>query len=192
MTDTKSGQPEAQFNREAEARGWPTRADSTLSFQNQNLVALAALWAAKAVHRAPRRSDFNARELKPLLRDLLIVEYVPQQQGGAVRLRVRYVGSSLAVVLGDLTGRFMDESIPNDLYPRWQAALAAAELAGHPMRFTGRIDLRDQQYLTTEAFAVRLAAEADGPVMAMAAFRFHSTFQSAEMPAREWDFPRFA
>jgi len=191
MTGTSSAEPEAIFNREAESRGWPTRADSTCSFQNRNLTALAALWAAKAAHSLPKRRDFTARDLKHLLPDLLIVEYVPQTNGRS-RLRVRYVGSSLAMVLGDLTGRFMDESIPSDLYPRWQSALAAAESAGRPMRFIGRIDLYQQQYLTTEAFAVRLAPEADGPAMAMAAFRFHSTVQPDGTADREWDFSRFA
>src|SRR5579885_808254 len=177
MTDTNPAQPEAQFNREAEALGWPTRADSTVRFQNRDFADLADRGRGKAAHGAPRRSDFSARDLKHVLRDLLIVEHVPQQ-GGRSRLRVRYEGSGLARVLGEITGSYMDESIPPDLYPRWQSALEAAESAGRPMRFIGRIDLRDQQYLTTEVFAVRLAAEENGPVMAMAAFRFHATVPS--------------
>ena len=179
MTDTESAGPEALFNRQAERNDWPTRADSTLSFQNENFAQLVRLWQGKMRGaELPRRSDFTARELKRVLRNLIFFERVGESE--QARWRVRFIGSGVAAVTGDMTGHFLDEFIPAELYPRWHAALGAIFAARRPIRFLGRIDIWDQQHIAAEIFAAPLAGAGATPAMAMATFRFH-----AAVPPRE-------
>ena len=52
----------------------------------------------------------SPRLLKSFLRDVAIYERIGEGQGR--RYRVRLMGTAFAQILGDLTGKFIDEAIP--------------------------------------------------------------------------------
>ncbi len=157
------------FNARARAEGWPSLCDPELAFTDTRFRVLLSLWHGFAVgDRTPRRSDFTPRALKALLRNVAIYERVAN---GTVRYRVRVMGSAFADVMGDLSGRFIDEAVPPAFAPRWHAALDAAFEAHAPLRFIGRSDTANKSYLVAEFFEAPLIDD-NGAAMVLAAGYF--------------------
>ncbi|HEY5336846.1 MAG TPA: hypothetical protein VIJ85_01475, partial [Rhizomicrobium sp.] len=69
------------------------------------------------------------------------------------------MGTQFAQVMGDLTGRFLDETIPDPFLPRWNAALDAVLDSGMPLRFVSRSDTANKAFLVGEFFEAPLLAE---------------------------------
>jgi hypothetical protein len=139
------------FNRFAEQTGAPSRCDSSLSFETPELVEVAALWRDKSAGRdMPLRRDMNARALKAYLPHITIADVV--HDGERRRYRFRLMGTSIARMFGDHTGRFLDEAIVSPFRERWTAAFDAAFQAGGPIRLSGRIEYRELDYLAMEIF----------------------------------------
>jgi hypothetical protein len=153
----------ADFNAAARHDAWHSICDPTLQFAHPELVKLLDLWRANAGESGiPLRRVMSARMLKSLLRDIAIYERIVTTEG-ARRYRVRLIGTGFAHIVGDLTGRFIDEAVGNDFVPRWHAALDATLGANAPLRFVGREDSKGMTFLTGEFFSAPLMAD-DGQV----------------------------
>jgi len=139
------------INEESARGGWTTLCDPSLAFDTPQLLALAKMWRSKAeaLGRCPSRSDFDARELKALLRNLAIVERVGADKP---RYRFRYYGSEFVPLLGEQTGRYMDEFIPKEFLPRWIIGYEAVAKTGAPLRFVSNFQLPKINYLSGETF----------------------------------------
>jgi hypothetical protein len=168
-----NGSPEeiaSALNARSVTGGWNTHCDASLQFETPQLIALAKLWRAKtdALDRPPSRADFDARELKTLLRNLAIVEQVGSTDP---RYRFRYYGSEFVPLLGEQTGRFMDEFIPPTHLPRWTMGYEAVLALGTPLRFTSRFQLPQLSYLVGESFVGPLfAASSSNPLILCAMY----------------------
>lgn len=150
-----------QFNAAAHEGGWAALCDASLAFGDPRFDPLVGIWREAAAHgRLPRRSELGPRGLKLLLKNIAIYERL---MNGNVRWRVRLMGTAFADVMGDLSGKFLDEAVPPMHLPRWHAALDAAIAAGAPLRFMSRSDTTAKSYLVAEYFEAPLVAE-DGSV----------------------------
>jgi hypothetical protein len=150
-----------QFNAAAKAAGWAALCDASLGFGGPRFDPLVAIWhEAAAQGRLPRRSELGPRSLKLLLKNIAIYERVAT---GNVRYRVRLMGTAFADVMGDLSGKFIDEAVPPAHTVRWHAALDAAIAARAPLRFMSRSDTTAKNWLVAEYFEAPLLAE-DGSV----------------------------
>ena len=156
------GQPEQQdaawaIDRKARAEGWPLRFDTTLDFERRELNALRDLWRARAEGKgAPSRADFDARTLKPYLRHIMINERVfvgPNRR----RYRTRLAGTALTEIIGDPTGKFLEEHLPLELVPRWSSAYDAVLDGGQPLRLVAEFELPQLSFLRGEALIAPLA-----------------------------------
>jgi hypothetical protein len=147
----------AAYNAKAASEGWPALCDASLSFRRPELTALVNIWREKAgTNGIPRRQDISHRSLSSLLARIAIYQRV---EGSERRYRVRLIGTLLAQALGgDLTGRFLDESVPTQFLPRWQTALDAAIAARAPLRFVTCGTL-DRSYLAGEYFEAPLLSD---------------------------------
>jgi hypothetical protein len=126
----------ASFNELAAREGWPCCCDARLTFRRHELSHLADVWRKSTVPESiPKRTDITHRGLGALLASLAIYQRIPVG-GGVFRYRVRMIGSVLAQALGDLTGRFVDETVPARFLPRWQAALDACLARTLPCAFS--------------------------------------------------------
>jgi hypothetical protein len=153
----------ADFNAAAKREAWHSICDSTLQFAHPELVNLLDLWRSNAGESGiPLRRVMSARMLKSVLRDIAIYERIAPLEG-ARRYRVRLMGTGFAHIVGDLTGRFIDEAIAAEFVPRWHAALDATLGANAPLRFVGREDTNNMTFLTGEFFSAPLTAD-DGRV----------------------------
>jgi hypothetical protein len=149
------------FNARAEAQDWRTVCDNALVFNRPELSAVAGLWFNLAGGRPmPERLEMTPRLLKPFLPHVAIYDCVPQANGRR-RYRVRVMGSSYQTILGEHTGRFLDESLPPKHVEMWHAVLDAIVAEGAPLRFCGNSTTTGKTFLVHEYFSAPLA-DADG------------------------------
>jgi hypothetical protein len=90
----------------------------------------------------------DARALKPFLPNVILLDVLENE--GARRYRVRLMGTSIVQVLGEHTGKFLDETITSPFRERWSMAMDAALSAGVPIRLSGRVDYGGHDYLAME------------------------------------------
>lgn len=162
----------AEYNAAAVRGNWHSLCDPSLSFLHPDLVRLHELWLAEAQDGGiPLRRVMSPRLLKSFLRDIALYERL-KGAGGERRYRVRLVGTAFAQIIGDLTGKFVDEVVPKEFLPRWHAALDATLGARAPLRFLGREDTKGMTFLTGEFFSAPLLADDGQPNIVLAAARF--------------------
>ncbi|HEY1962637.1 MAG TPA: PAS domain-containing protein, partial [Rhizomicrobium sp.] len=130
---------------------------------------LIATWRSFAAHQLPSRKDFTPRSLKALSRNVVIYERVTN---GTVRYRVRLMGTAFTDVIGDVSGKYLDEAVPPTDVPRWHAALDAVLEAGTPLRFVSRADTADQVFPVGEYFEAPILTDDGAPNMILAAGLF--------------------
>ncbi len=110
-----------RFNARAARERWRTLCDDKLIFDSPKLAQLRDIWLAVRGARAlPMREDFTARILGRHLQHLTFVERV--EDSGTRRYRFRMFGSALARYIGDSTGKYLDEVVPENFI---------ASVAGH-------------------------------------------------------------
>jgi len=148
----------AEYNRAAKAGEWHSLCDVTLRFSHPDLIKLLDVWRAEAgAGGIPFRRAMSPRVLKSFLRDIAIYERIGEDSGR--RYRVRLMGTSFAQILGDLTGKFVDEAVPPAILPRWYGALDATLGMKVPLRFLGREDTNNMSFLTGEFFSAPLLSD---------------------------------
>jgi hypothetical protein len=158
------------LNQRAAREHWYHVCDPSLAFREPSYEKLLELWRAKAGDRPmPRRSEITPRDLKDVLRNILLFERVEKAPS---RYRVRLIGTSLTSMAGDLTGKMIEEVLPADHLQRWVACGDLILDGGQPMRFMGRVHLSGKEYLNAENLFVPLANEANDPVFVMGLCRY--------------------
>lgn len=117
----------------------------------------------------PLRSDITPRDLKDVLRNIVIFERVEQNPS---RYRWRVIGTSITDILGHNTGKMVDESVPPEFLPRWIECGDMILDGGKPLRFLGRVHLQGREYLHAEHLYVPLANDNDEPSFVMGLCRY--------------------
>jgi hypothetical protein len=171
-------EPGAYYNALARAEGWAGLCDNTLAFRRPELAVVLSLWRTMATDAAaPYRHQMTPNLLKGHLPHVAIYERV-QPAHGERRYRVRLMGTQFSAVMGDFTGKFIDEVVPPQFHARWHAALDAVLDAGAPLRFLSRSDTSGKTFLYGEFFEAPLLA-ADGSMSMILAAAFYT-------PAANW------
>src|SRR6185437_7415047 len=120
---------------------------------------MLGIWQAKAGSRKmPSRSQMTARDLKPYLRDIFLVQR--ETEG---RYRLRLVGTGLTQIVGDLTGKLLNESVPPEHLERWIGVCDMILESEQPWRFLGRVHIKGREYLKAEHLYMPLADDNDLP-----------------------------
>lgn len=159
-----------KFNGRARTEAWPSFCDASLAFQRMEFRLLLATWHDLGnEEHLPSRRELTSHKLKSLLRNIAIYERVTN---GKMRYRVRVMGTAFADIMGDMTGRFLDEALPDEHLPRWQAALDAVLEAGAPLRFVSRADTTGRSFIVGEYFEAPLLDDDGAPTMILAGGHF--------------------
>jgi hypothetical protein len=145
------------FNKAAAAGGWPILCDASCAFDNPTLSDLLALWRDEAKDGIPLRNAMTARKLQPFMRNIAIYERIGEDLQR--RYRVRLMGSGIVQYYGELTGKYVDEVVPEKYLPRWYALSDLPLLSGKPVRLVLRADTFDKSYLVAEYFCAPLASD---------------------------------
>jgi hypothetical protein len=149
-----------QFNARAERERWHTHCDEKLIFDSPKLAQLRDIWlAVRGTRKLPMREDFTARILGRHLQHLTFVERV--EVNGTRRYRFRMFGSALARYIGDSTGKYLDEVVPENFAASWLATYDLAIDTGKPLRFLSRFRAAELEHVVAECLVAPLAG-ADG------------------------------
>jgi hypothetical protein len=158
------------LNQLAAREHWYHVCDPSLMFSEPSYERLLNLWRSKTGDRPmPKRSEMTPRDLKDVLRHLIILERVERSPS---RYRVRLLGTSLTTMAGDRTGKLLEEVIPADHLPRWVVCADLILDGGTPMRFLGRVHLQGKEYLNAENLFVPLANDNGEPTFVMGLCRY--------------------
>jgi hypothetical protein len=150
-----------QYNRFAQNTGAAGRCDPALAFDAPQLTQALALWREKANGRQmPSRRDIGARALKAFLPHVILVDVI--ESGELRRFRIRVMGTAMARLLGDHTGKFLDQAVVSPYRERWCAIINSAVVAGEPLRLVGRVNYRQQDFLAMEAMMAPVGPRDDG------------------------------
>jgi hypothetical protein len=142
--------------------------DAELEFDRAELNQLRDIWREKTKSKPiASRAEFDARTLKPFMRNMVILD-VETQQDGNRRYRNRYEGSAVVEVFGEQTGRYLDEYVPADRLERWRAAHDLSVLSGRPLRFVINYNSPQISYLRSEVFMIPLSEDGTMVNMLMA------------------------
>jgi hypothetical protein len=146
--------------------------DSELEFERAELNALRDIWKQKSAERGyATRADFDARTIKPYMRNLSILDVVTQPDS-ARRYRYRYFGSAIVEVFGEHTGHYIEEFIPPDRMARWTAGHDLVTLSGRPLRFVINYNSPQISYLSSESLVLPLTDESGKVGMLMCCLYF--------------------
>jgi hypothetical protein len=138
-----------------------------LEFERPELNRLREIWLEKSKAKgSATRAAFDARTLKPYLRNMLILDAV-EQDNGTRRYRYRYMGSSLVEVFGEQTHRFVDDFIPPDKMARWTAGHDLIVLSGRALRFVVNYTSPQINYLGSEGIFFPLVDDNEHVVQIM-------------------------
>ncbi|MGA7712111.1 MAG: PAS domain-containing protein [Rhizomicrobium sp.] len=148
-----------EFNAAAKHYRWPGLCDPTCKFFYAKHRDILALWRSLAGSEGiPFRREMTARRLQPYLKSILLYERVEGGHGER-RYRVRLMGSKIVQVFGEFTGKCLDEVIPANFLPRWEALPDAVLRTGAPVRFLVRSDTFDKAHMVAEYFCAPLRAD---------------------------------
>lgn len=159
------------LNQKAVHQKWHHFCDPGLQFTDVSYEKLLTLWREKAGNRRmPRRSDIAPRDLKDLLRNILIFERIDHNPS---RFQWRLVGTAITEIAGHaLTGKTFEESVPPEHLPRWMECGDLILDGGQPLRFLGRVHISGREYLDAENLYVPLANDNDEPTFIMGLCRY--------------------
>ena len=158
------------LNQKAMQQKWHHFCDPTLSFTSSIYEELLATWRAKANGRImPMRSQITARDLRNVLRNIVLVE---RDVTNPKRFSWRLAGQSVTEVLGSHTGKTFDECVPSELLPRWIESMNIILDGAQPMRFIGRVHISGREYLDAEHLYVPLANDNGDPAYVMGLCRY--------------------
>jgi hypothetical protein len=158
------------LNQRAAKEKWYHYCDPTLAFTDSYYGELLSLWRTKAERgKMPRRSEITPRDLKNVLRNIVMFERVGRDPS---RYRWRLIGTNLTHMAGDNTGKMFEETLPAEHMPRWVECCDLVLDGGQPIRFLGRVHLQGKEYLDAENLFVPLANDADEPTFMMGLCRY--------------------
>jgi len=148
------------------------RFDTVLEFERAELNLLRDIWRNKSATRGfATRADFDARTIKPYMRNLTILDVLPQQDGSR-RYRYRYFGSAIVDVFGEHTNHYIEEFISPDKMARWTAGHDLVALSGRPMRFRINYNSPQISYLSSESLVLPLSDDTGKVAMLMCCLYF--------------------
>lgn len=117
----------------------------------------------------PAKSEITPRDLKDFLPDIVVCHRVA---GDSTHYVVRLIGTRAAQVVGDITGKTLEESAPTELRSRWIECADLILNGGQPLRFLGRVHLKGRDYLDAENLFVPLANDEGHATFVMGLCRY--------------------
>jgi hypothetical protein len=158
------------LNQRAAREKWFYHCDPALAFTDSFYDTLLSRWRALAAKgKMPRRSEITPRDLKDVLRNIVMFERISQSPS---KYRWRLIGTNLTSMAGDNTGKMFEETLPPDHIERWVACGDVILNEVRPLRFIGRVHLKGREYLDAENLFVPLANDNDEPTFVMGLCRY--------------------
>lgn len=172
------------FNDASSRNHWGQSCDPSLAFRDPEHRRLLAIWRAKAgTRKMPARSEMTARDLKDFLRNIVLLQR--EIIDGVPHYRWRLIGTGVTGVLGHNTGKLLDDTVPGEHLGRWNEVANLILESQQPLRFVGRVQIEDRDYLRGENLYLPLADDAGVPAFVLAHCRYVPWHQDNEMSEDE-------
>lgn len=156
------------LNHLAVRMAWPVIGDPGCHFRENKLYAVLDLWLDVAVDGPPHRREMTARMLQPYLPFLTIIEREPGLGAEPYRYRVRLMGANTERFNTEMTGRYLDEVVPERYLSRWYGMVDAVIGAGRPVRLLTQNESFKKNYVVGESFAAPLLSDSGVANLVMA------------------------
>jgi len=158
------------LNQRAAREKWFYHCDPALKFSDSFYDPLLTRWQSLAgPGRMPRRSEFTARDLKNVLRNIVVFERIAQAPSS---YRWQLIGTGMTNNTADNTGKIFEDTLPPDHVARWVACGDVILAEARPLRFIGQVRLKGREYLEAENLFVPLANDNDEPTFVMGLCRY--------------------
>jgi len=152
----------------------PSFLDAELRFVTPELARVLEVWREKRGARTmPARADLTIRDLAFALPNVGFVDVV--WEDGTLRFRVRLMGSQLDGFFAPMTGRFIDEAVPERFASKWASHWRPAIDRCAPMRTVSRVEFAERRWFVSEALHTPLATDGEAPDVLMIVTYFHTT-----------------
>ena len=162
MLAAETASPVEAFNARSQRENWAAICDAEMVFDSRKLAELRDIWnAVRGAREMPKREDFTARILGKHLQYLTFVERTEQDRGR--RYRFRLFGSALARYIGDSTGKYLEEVVPEMFITSWLATYDIVIEMRRPLRFVSRFRAAELEHVQAECFVAPLAGEGSAP-----------------------------
>jgi hypothetical protein len=161
--DAQATRPEVasveDFNALARHSAWFVRCDPECRYLFPELRELDAIWRSKCdASGLPFRRDMTLRLLRPFSKMMVLHERI-DSPAGERRYRVRLIGSHVVQVIGEVSGKFYDEFLPENYVAMWNAMSDVTLAQSAPVRMLIRADELDKSFLFGEFFSAPLKAD---------------------------------
>jgi hypothetical protein len=158
------------LNQKAAQQKWHHFCDPGLAFSDDFYDRFLETWRAKAGDRKmPARSEITPRDLKDVLRNIVVFERIGQSPS---HYMFRLIGTGLTEIAGHVTGKTFEECVPTELVPRWNECCDLMLGSERPLRFIGRVHFRGREYLDAEHVYVPLTNDSGVPTFIMGLCRY--------------------
>jgi hypothetical protein len=181
VPDTACLEAVAAFNALSARENWEQQCDPTLAFAHPDFRAMLDIWKEQAGDKpVPARRSMTPRALKGFLPRVAINE---RASFDPPRFKWRLMGTQITQILGERTGKYIDEDAPPRQVARWNASLDLVMRCARPMRFRGRVLVNNKTYLASELLFMPLADDA-GETRFVMGFG-HYALEIGRAPSRE-------
>jgi hypothetical protein len=176
--------PDFEASRLAGSHGAPWFGSYDLNFVTPQLKQAAQVWEAKRGARTmPSRGDFGIRDLKFALPNITFMDIV--RGGERLRFRVRMMGSMLDELVAPITGRFIDEVVPEHFATKWAAQWMPAIDGRRLRRAAGRVEYAERRWYVAESLYAPLAEDGETPDILMVVAFYHAIDKSNGAPTTD-------
>ena len=136
--------------------------DPTLGFLHPVVADGLAYWESKRRgRRFPARADIDPLEIPRLLPHVLLMERVPTRAAPGYGWRYRLVGTGVATLYGEHTGKLMEDALKPHVARRNRGVIEEAVSRAAPMRAIGRTRFMGHEWLLGEALVAPLSADGE-------------------------------
>jgi hypothetical protein len=97
------------------------------------------------------------------------------REGETIRYRARLVGSLLETFVAPMTGRFIDEAVPQHFANKWSQQWLPAIAERRFMRAVGRVEFAGRRWYVAESAFAPMASDGETPDILMVVVFYHST-----------------
>lgn len=175
--------PDFEASRAAGSHGAPWFGTYELNFVTPQLKQAAQVWEAKRGARTmPARGDLGIRDLKFALPNITFMDIV---RGERLRFRVRMMGSTLDELIAPITGRFIDEVVPEHFDTKWTAQWMPAIDGRRLRRAAGRVEYAERRWYVAESLYAPLAEDGETPGILMVVAFYHAIDKSDGAPTTD-------
>lgn len=136
--------------------------DPSLQFLHPALAEALAYWQSKRDGAAfPTRGAIDPLEIPHLLRHVLLFDRAPSEQPPGYTWRYRLVGTTVAALYGEHTGKLIEEALRSPVLERNRGVMEEAVKRHAPMRAIGRTRFVSRQWLIGEALIAPLSTDGE-------------------------------